>query len=850
MHRNISITDFAVRFCSKSLDPNRFDAVNGALKDLRLGARALSRRPGFTAAVVLTLSLGIGCTTAIFTLLKALFLEPLPVTEAERLVTVFRTSAAANGTYTGLNHLSYLDFLDFRERSATLEALALYQWMPVNLSGGVEPERATGMFASAHYFEILGIRPIAGRFFEPGADRAGEVRPEVVLSHACWRRLFAGDPGVVGRPVQVNGRPFDVVGVAPPGFPGTEINVSVDAWLPALLYPEIAPYRALFDDRGAGLFRVIGRLAPGVSLAQAEAEVLAIAEQLAAEHPAEHERNRARLLPLVEAAIHPRERPSYVSYGWTLAVGVVVVLLVACINVGNLLLVRGAEHGRELAVCQALGADRRRLLRRLFGEFGLLFALGGALALPFGRWSLALLWSLRPPELSQSRLALALDREVLLFAALVTLSTMALCGLPPLWRSSRPDLVASLRPAHGSSPVRSAGGHWGRRILLLGQLTLALVGLLGAGLFLGSLERARRIDLGFNPENLAVLTVAPGDLGLAEDAARAFYQSLLERVGTLPEVKAAALSENRLLRGAVLRYEVYAEGSTEPLSSGDGLMHRANVVSPGFFATAGIPLAAGRDFIAADCLDCPPVAIVNRALAEAAWPGEQAVGRRLHTTSPEEPPIEVVGVAENARYRAVREGPLFFLYFPLSQRVPAGMTLHVRTAGRPEAILPALRREVLALEPGLPVAQAGTMAEFVASALWMERASASLLGAFAFLAVALAVLGVYSTMAYVVRQRRHEIGIRLALGAHRTRIFWMVVGEAALFAAVATVLGGALTLLALRPLVARQLHGAGGLDLPVAGIEILVLLAAALAGSFYPAWRAAGLPPVDPLKEQ
>jgi len=528
---------------------------------------------------------------------------------------------------------------------------------------------------------------------------------------------------------------------------------------------------------------------------------------------------------------------------------VVLVLGVACVNVANLLLVRGAEYGRELAVCQALGADRGRLLSRLFAEFGLLFFAGGLLALPLGRSCLALLWNLRPPELAQARLDLGLDGTVLLFAALATLATVAACGLPPLARSSRPDLVAALRGTPAASTARSGRRSWGRRALLVGQLTLALVALLAAALLFASLRQARRIDLGFQPRNLAVVTIAPGDLGLPDEATRSFYDALLERVRALPGVREAALSENRLLRGAILRYEVYPEGSTEPLPSGESLMHRTNVVSSRFFATAGIPLVGGREIEAADCPDCPPVAVVNRTLAETAWPGQEAIGKRLRLTGPHEPLIEVMGVAENARYRAVHEAPQFFLYLPLAQRPPAAATLHVRTAGPPAEILPALRREVLALQPGLPVAQAGTMEEFVAGALWMERASASLLATFASLALALAAVGVYSTMAYSVRQRRQEIGIRLALGAGRGRIFCMVLGEAALFAGAAMVLGGTLAIFALRPLLAAQLHGEAALGLEGLAAQAGVLLAAALAGSFYPARRAAGMAPAGPLKQ-
>ena len=820
--------------------------IRSLWRDIRLGLRSLRRRPGFTLAAVLLLALGIGSTTAIFTLLDTVFLHPVPAAAPETLISVYRTERDDNGHYGGFDNFSYPIYRDLRDHNRSLAGLAIYQWSAMNLAGGEEPSRVTGTYVSGNYFDVLGLQPLRGRLLRAADDQPGA--PAVaVLSHGCWGRLFGADPGVVGRRVTVNGEAFEVVGIAPEGFRGTELHTSVDVWVPASAYGRISAYPEFFELRGVAIFRSFARLRPGVTPRQAEDDLAALARQLARAYPDDVGEMGITTTPFIRSAILPRERGRYEGYGRTLAIAVVLILLVACINVANLLSVRGLERGREIALCLALGASRAQMVRRLLVETLLLFLLGGLLSLPVGRLSLALLWYFRPPEFSQATLDFGLDAPVLAFALAMTLATSVLFGLVPALRASRPDLMSILRDSMSAPPAPR--GWQPRRLLVAGQLALALVALLGAGLFLRSLRGAQRVELGFRPERLVAVTVSPGDQGYSEAVTRQYYRRLLEHVATVPGVASATLSENRLLRGGVLKVQVYLEATGEtPVQSAEGVDHRSNSVVPGFFRTVGIPLIAGRDFRESDCAQCPKVAIINRTMAEALWPGESAVGKRIHITDLGAPEAEVVGVAENAKYRYLHEGPQFFLYVPLSQRFASSMTLHVRTAGDAEAMVPVLRREVQALDANLPLAELDTIDNFVAGALWMERMSASLLGMFGLLALLLAVVGVYGMMAFSVAQRRREIGLRLALGARRSQVLWGVLGEASLVTAIGILIGWGLTYFVLTPVVASQLHGVSPTDPWSYVILTLLLTAAAILSSYLPARRAAGTSPAVSLR--
>ncbi len=825
-------------------------------RDMAFGLRLLLRKPGFTAAALLSLVLGIGLNTAVFTLLDGLFLRPLPVADPDSLVRVYLSRRNDAGELVDRVSHSHPNFLDLRRENRSFDGLAIYQWWPMNLSGGDEPLRATGMFVSAGYFELLGLEPARGRFFRPQEDETPGTHPVVVLSHGSWGRVFGADSEVLGRSVRVNGRPMTIVGVAPEGFTGTDITVDVDFWLPMMMYPEVGPAAQRFDERGATMFPALGRLRPGVSRAAAESELTRLYRGLEEAHADAFQGFNnvgASLRPLAESVFPRGARERNLQYGKVLAGAVGLILLIACLTVAHLLLVRGTERGREIAVRQALGAGRRRVVAQLLSENLLLFLLGGVLSLPIGYAFLTLLWRLRPPQLAARAVELRLDLAAFAFALATAAAAGLIFGLLPAWKASRPDLVGRLKESAGML----GGGalpRWlrPRRLLVVGQVALTVVSLVAAGLFLRSARAAYRVDLGFEAGSLLALSLAPGDQGYEDERTRELYRRAMDRVRSLPGVRSVALSENRLLRGAVWRHQIFLAGQDQAVVGGGRDFHRVNAVFPGFFATAGIPLLAGRDFDQRDRADAPRVAIVNRTMAELAWPDEDAVGQRFHFDYPSEPPVEVIGVAADTKYRHVHEDRQFYVYVAAEQSLPASATLHVRTDGDPRALLEVVRREVHALDPDLPLADVETMDWFVEQDLWKERASAALLAVFGALALALATLGIYGVLAQSVSLRRREIGIRLAIGAGRGDLLRSVVGEGAAMIAAGLALGlaGAWVFFRLSSAVSSQLIDVDAGDPAVYGLAALVLFAVAILGCLVPARRAVATDPVATLREE
>lgn len=809
-------------------------------RNIALGLRIHRRRPLLSLVIVLSLILGIGVNTAVISLIDAIFLRPLPVEDLDRLMSVYRTTRTESGAYTGMDRFSYPTYLDLRERTQTFDGLGLFTWTRANFSAdGVEPTRAVTMFADAGYFESLGLAPAEGRFFRPDETDHRSVDRVAVLSHTAWVHRFGGDPATVGQVVRINHLPFRVVGVGPPGFQGTQLHVDVDAWIPVPTYRELGVIGEAFLERDVSIFSIIGRRAPGATPAQAQEELMALSRQLEAEHPAEEEGLGVATEPLLAGVLLPRERPDYVGYAQVLSLAGALVLLVSCLNVAVLLLMRGIERVRELAVRQVLGAGRGQLVRQLLGENLLLFCAGGLLALPVAGWTLDLLWKFRPPMLSASILDSGIDDSRLLYSLGLVALTAVVFGLLPAWRSARLDPARQIKAGAVTGPGW-AGRFRAGDLLVVGQVALAVIALVGGGLFLRHLAEARSIELGFEPEELAVMTVAPGDQGYDEEEVRRFYREIEERVRALPGVESATWSANRLLRGSIVQHHVFLPGGQEPLTGGDRFFHRTNAVRPGFLRTAGIALLQGRDFDSSDREDGPAVAIINRTMAELVWPDEDAVGKSFHFDYAHEPPVEVIGVAEDAKYRYIHEDPQFFIYVPFSQALPASATLHVRTTGDPEQILPALREQSRALDPNLPVADLAPLWSFVDRGLWLERAAATFLGAMGLLALVLVVIGVHGVMAFSVRRRAREFGIRLSLGAARSRVLRQILGEAGVRVAAGLILGVGGVVLVLRPAAASFLEGVDPLATTGLAVAAAALIAAAaLAGTLRPARRSA-----------
>jgi predicted permease len=814
------------------------------LQDLRYGARMLVKKPALTVVAVISLALGIGANTTIFTLINAVFLNPLPVREASRLMTVFGTDEKNKGNFLNFMPVSHPNFEDYRRANDVFSGLVAFMGVGMSLSTGGEPEQVGGLMVSGDYFDVLGVKAAVGRTFGAEEDRTPGAHPVVVLGHGLWQRRFGGDRSIVGKQITLNNHSFTVIGVAPENFRGTFAIGNTDFWVPTAMRDQVltGQLREWFTTRRALLFNVVGRLKDGVTKEQAEASMRAIGSRLEREYPNDNEQRSVMLMPLTESAINPNFRPVFVRAGGLLMTVVALVLLIACANVANLLLARATARKKEMAVRAALGAGRMRIVRQLLTESVLLSLMGGLAGLAVAYWGRDLLWSFRPPFFDQNAIDLSLDPRVLGFTLLLSLLTGLLFGLAPALQVSRPDLVTELKD-------RSSQPQQGRRfslrnLLVVAQVALSLVALVGAGLFVKSLRNAQQIDPGFETEKLAVMTFNLGAQGYTAERGQEFYRQVRERVAGVAGVAAAAVATNPPFGGGLLR-SVFVEGR-EVAPGGRGILTDVNTIGLGYFETLGIPLLKGRDFAPTDRENTPRVAVINEAMARRFWPGEEAIGKRFRFHG-DQAPIEIVGVVRNSTVINLGEDPRPVAYTPLLQNYAPQVTLHVRTAGSPDSVLGTVRREVQALERNLPLQNVNTVGEIIAQALWAPRMGAGLLGLFGLLALLLAGVGLYGVISYSVGQRTQEIGVRMALGARAVDILRMVVGQGVVLVVVGVGVGIAAALALTRP-VSTLLYSVNAADpLIYAGVAA-VLVVTALVACYVPARRAMKVDPLVALR--
>ena len=816
--------------------------------DLRQSLRSLAATPWLSLAVELSLALGIGANTAVFSVVRAVLLAPLPVAEPDRLLAVYTVDqTGAAGPISSSLPLSRANFEDLRRESRSFERLAGWLTLPVAL--GIEDGEAVQVPAqavTADYFLALGTEAAAGRLFRPEEVTDDGRAPAVVLSHDTWQRRFGGDAGVVGGTVRVNGSPYEIVGVAAEGFAGTSRLFSPEIWLPLSMHGQLltGPAREFFATRRGLVLETAGLLAPGVGREQAAAEVSAIAARLAELHPVENRDRGAAVVPLAEAAVPPELRTLFAAAGGLLLAVSLLVLAIACANVANLLLARAGARERETALRLALGAGRGRLARALLVDGAVLALAGGVAGLVVAHLGAEALWRLRPPMLGRSPADPGTGGAVVAFALVLAAGCALLFALAPLRQALSTDLSTLLKERAAAGRRRRGGLG---SLLVVGQVAFCLVALVGSGLFLASLAELRDADPGFDVERLAAVSVNPALAGYAPERIGPLYEEVRSEIESLPGVAAAAFGAHLPLSGPppVMR-SVFRQGRDVPGESG-GTLVAADVVGEGYFETLGVPLVAGRPFTSADREGAPFVAVVNRALAERLWP-EGAVGRRF-TLGGDERVREVVGVSETSRYGSLGEEPMPVLYLPLAQQGGDSARLFVRGDGPPGPLLPDLRRRLGELAPGVPIGDAATLDEVLASSLWAPRLAAGLLGGFALLALALSALGIYGLMSYRVERRRREIGIRLALGAERREVLGLVVRRGMLLVAVGTVAG-----LAAGGLLARAarglLYGIGAFD-PAAFLGAAAVLAlVALVANLVPARRATRVDPVVVLRAE
>jgi predicted permease len=816
-------------------------------QDVRFGARTLRKNPAFTAAAALSLALGIGVNTTIFTLVNAVFLNPLPVERASELVGVFTVDERNPGALTNLLQTSRLNYLDYRDKTQAFSALTAYlPGLAVSLSLGAEPEQAQAELVTGNYFDTLGVKPAIGRTFRADEDLTPGASPVAVLSHGLWQRKFGGSPDVLGRSLNVNGVPFTVVGVTPEGFKGVNALVGPDLWVPSMMYRTVLPAQFLqwFEDRRALLFSIAGRLKPGATIASAEAECKALAKALEQEYPQPNQGRSITLRPITEISIFPGLRDALVLGSIVLMAVVGLVLLIACSNVANLLLARASARRQEIAVRLAIGASRWRLVRQLLTESVLLGLAGGVLGFIFAGWARDGIWAARPAVVPQNFVAISLDGRVMLFTLGVSLVTALVFGLVPALQSSRPGVIEAIK-----EESRSAGRSRHRVTLGNGlvvfQVALSLVALIAAGLFLRSIQRAYAIDPGFATKDVAVLLVGPGQQGYDQPRSERFYRDVKERLQGVAGVRSVAWAGNAPLFGGFMR-SVFIEGREEDKER-SGILTLTNTVDPGYFATTDTALLRGRDFSDQDRPGSVPVVIVNEAFAKKFYPNEEALGRRFRFYG-DTAYHEIVGVVETVKYNTVGEPPTPCVFVPLAQNYADAMVLYVRSAGEIGPILGAARTEIRALDSQVPIILAFTVGEVIDQSLWAPKFAASLLGIFGLLALALASVGLYGVLAYAVTQRRREIGVRMALGAEQTRVLHLVLRDGLTLVGLGVALGLAVAL-GLSGTVVSLLYGVGAVD-PASFLgAAAVLVAVAAVASYLPARRASRIDPIVALRE-
>jgi putative ABC transport system permease protein len=806
--------------------------VSGFLGDLRYAIRSLGKSRGLTAVAVLVLAIGVGANTALFSAVDAALLEALPYPGADRLVSVYTTARSDPSERLGI---SPADYLDWRARSASFEALAAYRGWNFSLGGSDGAERVEGAVVAAGLFPLLGVAPERGRAFAASEEGSGERA--AVLSHGLWTRRFGGDPGVVGRSVRLNGEPFVVRGIMPDAF---RFPAGAELWvLPRRRVPEspLDPAGEKSEERGHGYLDVVGRLRPGVSLAAARAEMDAVARRIERENPSTNMDSGVRLTPLREDLVGAA-RPTLL----VLLAAVGLVLLVACGNVGALLAARATSREAEIAVRVSLGATPRRLVRQLLTESAVLGLAGGALGMVVAVWGVGPLATLVPAGLP-SPAEVGASAPVLAFTLVLSLATSLLFGLLPAFQSSRVAPATRLR--EGARSTRTAWSRGAGGFLVAGEIALSALLATGAVLLLRSYARLQDVDPGFDARGVLTAQLAlPAATYGEPDKRAAFVADVLERARALPGVEAAGAVSRLPLRPGNSSRTLQLEGES-PARTADADFR---VATPGYFTAMKIPLLAGRDFDEADRAGRPGVAVVNRALAGLAWPGRDPLGRRISIPD-EGGELEVVGVVGDVRHAALAEEPNPEVYVAFAQDPWPFFTFTLRSATGAAGLAPALRDLVHDADPDQALSQVRTLPGVVEDSLARRRLAARVLGLFAGVALLLAALGVYGILSYSVSRRSREIGVRMALGARRADVFGLVLRQGLLLT-VAGLGAGLLLALALTRVLASQLYGLSARD-PVTYIAVgALLVSAGVAAASVPARRLASADPLTVLRSE
>ncbi len=794
-------------------------------QDIRYGFRMLLKNRSFTLIAIFALALGIGANTAIFSVVNAVLLRPLPYNDPARIMTVLHEESGP---------VAPANFFDFREQQSVFESMAAAQYWTPSLTGRDRPEQINALKLTADMFHLLGVSPVLGRTFTDGEDKPGNENV-IVLSHRLWQRRFGGDPGLINQQITLDGQSYTVIGVMPKEFQFAPFWATrAEMWAPLNLAPRI-------NDRGGQSLRIFARLKPGVTREQAQAEIETIRQRLEQQYPESNKGLEVLVDPLHEKVVG-KTRPALLI----LLGAVCFVLLIACANVANLMMARATARQKEIAVKTALGASRGRIVRQLLTESVMLAVAGGLAGLVLASWGISGLLALSPANLPRAQ-TISIDGYVLGFTLAISILTGLVFGLVPALQASKLNLNEALKEG-GRSSTEGRRRNRVRRLLVVSEVALALVLLVGGGLMIRSFLRLQSVDSGFNPRNVLTMIVSlAGSEHSTGPKRAAFFNQLLERVESLPGVESASAINHLPLAGDIWGRGFRIEGRPAPLP-GEGLGAVYRIVRPNYFQTMGATLVAGRDFTERDNETAPGAVIINEAMARRYWPGEDPIGKRIEVSGEDSRPREIVAIVKDVKQDEWTAKPRSEMYLPYLQATdPRYLTLVVRTSSEPLQLATAVQSEVWAIDKSLPVSEIMSFEQAISASIAGQRFNMLLLGIFAAVALMLAVVGIYGVMSYSVTQRTHEIGIRMALGARASDVLRMIAGQGMALVAIGIGVGLAGAFLLTR-LMESLLFGVSVTDTATFIAIPLILAGVALAACAVPARRATKVDPMIALR--
>ncbi len=808
--------------------------IETIFQDVRYVLWMLRRNPGFTCVAVLTLALGVGANTAIFSLVNAALIRPLPVVrEPNQLVEVFTRDATT----------SYPDYVDYRNQNQVLSGLFAHAPVQLILNTDGSSEMILGELVTGNYFQVLGVNAAIGRTLLPEDDQTPGGSPVAVINYDLWQNRFGSDPNITGRSISLNGRSFNIVGVAPKGFVGINLGFTRQLWVPMMMQEQALPGSKVLEHRGANWLRVTGRLKPGTTLEQAQSNLAFLANQLTQAYPKTNKGKVVTLAPSDSAGIPPASRAAFLK-SVRIAMGVVaLVLLIACANVASLLLSRSIARRKEIAIRSAMGAGSARLVRQLLTESIMISLIGGSLGLLLALWLSKILLTFPLPYFNPNTFDVGLDWRVFTFSLVISIVSGIIFGLAPALQFMHPDVVTALKD---DVQIRHIGKYRLNTLIVAFQIALSLVLLIAAGLFVRSFRHAQAIILGFDTEKVTVIPLELRLNGYAPDEGKLLYRRMVERLESLPGVESLSLASIVPLSGSGSQSGILVPGVTPPQGK-DYFTIENVIVGPKYFQTMGIPLLKGRDFTLQDVQDTPLVVIINQAMARSFWPHEDPIGKEFTTIRGTR--YRIVGLASDSKYRYLWTDPQPLYYVPFLQLYSSRMNFLVRTSGDPRHTLTVLAREVHEFDKNVPLAKATELKEEIAKLLEPQRTAAIFSTGFSLLALLLAILGLYGVMSYSVNQREREIGIRMALGANKREVISLIIKRGMGTVLIGITLGVVAALLMTR-FLKTLLYDISVTDPVTFVVSSVGLIVVALFASYIPARRAAKVDPIATLRRE